>query len=158
MAIIIEDFCTGLNIPLSIVGHCDSGGRVQLRNYILFQDTNKNRKYNLAEMRAGGCNRDGFALGYCIKNLLEREEENKLMIIISDGRPNSTGYSGALAEKDLQSIKTEFERKGGRLIAAAIGDDRNTIKRIYGNSFLDVTDINNLPIKMASIISRYVQN
>ena len=158
MAIIIEDFCTGLNIPLSIVGHCDNCGRVQLRNYIRFEDMNKNRKYNLAEMRAGGCNRDGFALGYCIKNLLEREEENKLMIIISDGRPNSTGYSGALAEKDLQSIKTEFERKGGRLIAAAIGDDRNTIKRIYGNSFLDVTDINNLPIKMASIISRYVQN
>lgn len=158
MAIIIEDFCTGLNIPLSIVGHCDNCGRVQLRNYILFEDTNKNRKYNLAEMRAGGCNRDGFALGYCIKNLLEREEENKLMIIISDGKPNSIGYSGALAEKDLQSIKTEFERKGGRLIAAAIGDDRNTIKRIYGNSFLDVTDINNLPIKMASIISRYVQN
>ena len=53
MAIIIEDFCTGLNIPLSIVGHCDNGGRVQLRNYILFEDTNKNRKYNLAEMRAG---------------------------------------------------------------------------------------------------------
>lgn len=158
MAIIIEDFCAGLNIPLSIVGHCDSCGKVYLRNYIRFEDMNKNRKYNLAEMRAGGCNRDGFALGYCIKNLLEREEENKLMIIISDGRPNSNGYSGALAEKDLSSMKTEFERKGGRLIAAAIGDDRDTIKRIYGNSFLDVTDINNLPIKMASIISRYVQN
>lgn len=158
MAIIIEDFCAGLNIPLSIVGHCDSCNRVHLRNYIRFEDINKNRKYNLAEMRAGGCNRDGFALSYCVKNLLEREEENKLMIIISDGRPNSTKYSGASAEKDLRSIKTEFERKGGRLIAAAIGDDRDTIKRIYGNSFLDVTDINNLPLKMASIISRYVQN
>lgn len=157
MAIIIEDFCRGLGVPLSIVGHCDSSG-VCLRNYIRFEDENANRKYNLSEMRAGGCNRDGFALRYCINNLLEREEENKLMIIISDGRPNSNYYSGEMAEKDLQEIKKEFERKGGRLIAAAIGSDKDTIKRIYGNSFLDVTDINKLPLKMASLISRYVQD
>lgn len=158
MAILVESFCKSLDIPLSIVGHSDSGDKVQLNNYIRFEDVNPKRKYNLGNMRAGGCNRDGFALKYCIKNLLERDEENKLMIIISDGRPNSRFYSGASAEKDLQNIKNEFERKGGRLIAAAIGDDRDTIKRIYGNSFLDVTDVNKLPLKMASIISKYVQD
>lgn len=157
MAIIIEDFCSGLNIPLSVVGHSDSG-KVIIRNYIRFEDVDKNRKYNLAEMRAGGCNRDGFALKYCVNNLLERDEENKLMIIVSDGRPNSYGYSGQAAENDLKNIKKELERKGGRLIAAAIGEDRDTIKRIYGNSFLDVSDVNNLPLKMASLISRYVQD
>lgn len=157
MAIIIEDFCAGLNIPLSVVGHSDSC-KVIIRNYIRFEDINKNRKYNLAEMRAGGCNRDGFALKYCVDNLLERDEENKLMIIVSDGRPNSNWYSGQAAEEDLKNIKREFERKGGRLIAAAIGEDRDTIKRIYGNSFLDVSDVNNLPLKMASLISRYVQD
>lgn len=158
MAILVESFCKSLDVPLSIVGHSDSGGKVQLNNYIRFEDVNPKRKYNLGKMSAGGCNRDGFALKYCIKNLLERDEENKLMIIISDGRPNSRFYSGASAEKDLQNIKKEFERKGGRLIAAAIGDDRDTIKRIYGNSFLDVTDVNKLPLKMASIISKYVQD
>lgn len=158
MAILVEYFCRELNIPLSVVGHSDSGGEVRLNNYIRFEDVNPKRKYNLTQMRAGGCNRDGFALKYCIKNLLERDEENKLMIIISDGRPNSRNYSGASAENDLKAIKKELERKGGRLIAAAIGDDRDTIKRIYGNSFLDVTDINNLPLKMASIISKYVQD
>lgn len=157
MAIVIESFCRGLNIPLSIVGHSDIGP-VRLNNYIRFEDESKNRKYNLAYMRAGGCNRDGFALGYCIKNLLERDEENKLMIIISDGRPNSNNYSGSEAEADLRNIKKTFEKKGGRLIATAIGEDKDTIKRIYGNSFLDITDINNLPIKMASIISKYVQD
>lgn len=157
MAIVIESFCRELNIPLSIVGHSDSY-KVRINNYIRFEDESSNRKYNLANMRAGGCNRDGFALSYCIKNLLERNEENKLMIIISDGRPNSSNYSGKAAEEDLANIKKTFEKKGGRLIATAIGEDKDTIKRIYGNSFLDITDINNLPIKMASIISKYVQN
>ena len=156
MAIIIEDFCRNLGIPLSVVGHCDSG-KVIIKNYVSFEDNNQNRKYKLINIGAGGCNRDGFALGYCVKNLLERDEENKLLILVSDGKPNSEKYHGYSAEKDLSNLKKEFERKGGRLIAAAIGEDKDIISRIYGNSFLDVTDINNLPIKMIKLIAQYVQ-
>lgn len=158
MAIVIENFCSGLNIPLAITGHMDGMNGVNLTNFIRFEDNSKSRKYNLAQLKSGGCNRDGFALKYCVDNLMLRPEENKLMILISDGRPNSNKYSGKLAEQDLAEIKKIFERKGGRLIAAAIGDDKEIISRIYGNSFLDISDLEKLPMKMVSIISKYLQS
>lgn len=156
-AIIIEDFCAGLGVPIAITGHRDSGG-CKIDEFIRFDDNRKERKYNLANLSAGGCNRDGLALRYCIKNLLERDEENKLMIIISDGRPNSNGYYGNEAARDLYSAKREFEKKGGKLIAAAIGDDKDTIQKIYKDSFLDITDLNTLPMKMVKLISRYLKD
>jgi uncharacterized protein YegL len=154
MAIIIEDFCSALDIPLQISGHCDSDG-CQIYDYIRFDDYNKNRKYRLTQMFSSGCNRDGLALKYCENNILEREEDNKLLIIISDGRPNSQGYYGKVAEDDLYEIKRHFEKNGGRLVAAAIGDDKDTIKRIYKDSFMDITDLSQLPIKMIKVISSY---
>lgn len=156
MSLIIEDFCRGLDIPLSITGHRDSGG-CQIYDFIRFDDNSKNRKYGLLEMTSGGCNRDGLALRYVIQNLLQREEERKLLILISDGRPNSQNYSGRAAEVDLSEAKKEFERKGGRLIAAAIGDDKDIIKRIYQDSFLDISEISQLPLKMIQLITRYLE-
>lgn len=154
MAMLIEDFCAGLNIPVSITGHSENGG-VILDEYVTFEDTSKNRKLKLLNISAGGCNRDGFALRYCMDILDKRPEEKKIMILVSDGLPNSNNYSGASAARDLTSIKNEYQKKGIFLIAAAIDDDKERIRDIYGNSFLDISDITNLPIKMASIISRF---
>ena len=155
MAIVIEDFCRQLNIPLQIVGHRDNQ-TVELDNFIGFQDCDKNRKYKLTRIRAGGCNRDGLALRFCADKLLNVEADKKLLIIISDGLPNSNHYRGKLAEDDLFSAKVEFERRGGRLIAAAIGDDKETIRRIYKDSYLDISDISTLPMKMVSLIAKYL--
>ena len=78
----------------------------------------------------------------------------KLLIIICDGQPNDDGYSGTAAEADLRGIKLEYARKGVRIHAAAIGDDRENIERIYGNGFLDITDLNQLPIILTDLIKR----
>ena len=51
----------------------------------------------------------------------------------------------------------EYQRKGILFIAAAIGDDKQNIERIYGNSFLDITDLSQLPIKLTSIIKKHLQ-
>lgn len=157
MAILIEDFCRGLHVPVAISGHSDVGGKEVLRNYICFEDTSNNRMYSLTHMASGGCNRDGLALRHCIRNLAERDEEVKLMIVISDGRPNSQNYWGSDAENDLFQCKKEVERMGGLLIAASIGEDKDTLKRIYKDSFLDISDLNSLPIKMVKLISGFIR-
>lgn len=156
MAMIIEDFCRQLNIPIQIVGHRDISGKVEIDNFIGFNDFGKNRKYKLTSIRSGGCNRDGLALRYCMDKLLSVDADKKLLILISDGAPNSREYCGKSAERDLISAKTDFERRGGKLIAAAIGTDKETIKRIYKDSFLDISDIETLPVKMVSLLTRYL--
>ena len=54
----------------------------------------------------------------------------------------------------LRGIRLEDRRKGVKSFAAAIGDDRDRIERIYGSGFLDITDLNQLPIMLTNLISR----
>lgn len=102
-------------------------------------------------------NRDGAALRFTAEQLSKRPEEVKLLIIVSDGQPAASGYSGTASEEDLRGIKQEYQKKGILLVAAAIGDDKVKIERIYGDSFLDIIDLNQLPTKLTAAVKRHIQ-
>ena len=74
-----------------------------------------------------------------------------------NGQPADTGYYGTSAEEDLRGIKQEYTRKKILFAAAAIGDDKPSIERIYGDSFLDITDLNQLPIKLTTLVKRHIR-
>ena len=78
-------------------------------------------------------------------------------MLVSDGQPADSGYGGSAAEEDLRGIKQEYQRKGILFVAAAIGSDKENIKRIYGDSFLDITDLNQLPTKLTSVVKRHIR-
>ena len=157
-AIILYDFCQNLNIPIMVYGH-STGWRtgVDLYSYAEFDSFDKNDKYRLMDISARGSNRDGAALRYVAEQLSKREEEVRILILISDGQPADSGYSGTAAEEDLRGIKQEYRRKGLLFVAAAIGDDKQNIERIYGDSFLDITDLNQLPVKLTAVIKRFMR-
>ena len=106
---------------------------------------------------ARGSNRDGAALRFVAEQLSKRPEEIKILFLVSDGQPAASGYHGTAAEEDLRGIKHEYGRKGVLLIAAAIGDDKESIERIYGDSFMDITDLEQLPAKLTSVIKRHIR-
>ena len=156
-AIIIQNFCEQLNIPIAIYGHSTGSYECELYSYIEFDTYTKKDKYRLTDIGARGCNRDGAALRYTAERLMTRPEEAKLLILVSDGQPNgSGGYWGAEAEADLRGIQKEYTKKGVCFCAAAIGDDKEIIKGIYGDSFLDISDLNQLPVKLVKVLSRYL--
>lgn len=154
-AIILHDFCKGLQIPVSIYGHTEKSA-VHLYSYVEFDSLDQQDCYRLMDMCARSCNRDGAALRYVAEHLLERPEETKILILISDGQPNGYGYGGTEAEADLRAIKQEYRNKGIILFAAAIGSDKDRIKRIYKDGFLDITDLNRLPKLLPTLISQYI--
>ena len=157
-AIILYDFCQALNIPVMVYGHSTSWSRgVDLYSYAEFDAIDKNDKYRMMDISARGSNRDGAALRYVAEQLSKREEEVRILILVSDGQPADTGYSGTAAEEDLRGIKQEYKRKGLLFVAAAIGDDKQNIERIYGDSFLDITDLNQLPMKLTAVIKRFMR-
>ena len=102
-------------------------------------------------------NRDGAALRFVAEHLCTRPELQKLLILISDGQPADYGYSGTEAEADLRGIKKEYEKRDVILFAAAIGSDKERIKRIYGDGFLDITDLNKLPKLLPQLITQYIE-
>lgn len=157
-AIILYDFCQAMNIPIMVYGHSTSWSRgVDLYSYAEFDAIDKNDKYRMMDISARGSNRDGAALRYVAEQLAKRDEEVRILILVSDGQPADTGYSGTAAEEDLRGIKHEYKRKGLLFVAAAIGDDKQNIERIYGDSFLDITDLNQLPMKLTAVIKRFMR-
>lgn len=156
-AIILYDFCQALRIPVMVYGHSTGGSGVELYSYSEFDAIDREDKYRLVDISARGSNRDGAALRFVAERLSHRTEELKLLILVSDGQPAHTGYYGTEAEADLRGIQQEYRRKGILFVAAAIGDDKENIERIYGDSFLDITDLNQLPVKLTQVVKRFLR-
>ena len=157
-AIILYDFCQELDIPIMVYGHSTGYSTgVDLYSYAEFESFDRDDKYRMMDISARGSNRDGAALRFVAEQLSKRTEEIRLLILISDGQPADWGYSGTAAEEDLRGIKQEYRRKGIVFVAAAIGDDKENIERIYGDSFMDISDLNQLPVKLAATLKRYIR-
>ena len=156
-AIILYDFCRALNIPIMVYGHSTGGGDVELFSYAEFESIDQNDKYRMMDISARSSNRDGAALRFVAEQLSKRPEEIKILILVSDGQPAAPGYYGSAAEEDLRGIKLEYRRKGILFIAAAIGDDKPSIERIYGESYMDITDLNQLPVKLTNVVKRHIR-
>ena len=107
--------------------------------------------------RARNNNRDGAPMRYVAEQLVARPEQVKILILVSDGQPADYGYMGTAAEEDLRGIRKEYQRKGVLFVAAAIGDDKQNIERIYGDSFMDITDLQQLPVKLTSVVKRHIR-
>ena len=159
-AIIMQDFCESLHIPIMIYGHTTDWHYVEgvdLFSYAEFDAIDRMDKYRLMDISARGANRDGCALQYVVEQLSKRPEDAKLLILVSDGQPNDWGYEGAAAEEDLQSIKESCRKRGIHLIAAAIGNDKPQIERIYGESFLDITNLEELSVRLTEMVKRFLR-
>lgn len=151
--IIIYDFCHAMGIPLLIMGHTEDDD-VELYAYTDFRSRDANDRYRLMDISARDGNRDGAALRYVAERLMQQPEKTKLLLLISDGQPAGNGYHGTEAEADLRGIKKEFTNKGMIFVAAAIGADKENIERIYGDAYLDITDLNKLPYLLVKRIER----
>lgn len=156
-SIILHDFCRGLGIPVAIYGHTEIHD-VELYAYAEFDSIDNKDQYRLMDMSARSGNRDGAALRYVAERLMTRPEAIKLLIIISDGQPAAEDYYGTEAEADLRGIKKEYSAKGIRIFAAAIGDDKPNIQRIYGDGFLDISNLEKLPVNLGKLIIQQIKD
>ena len=155
-AIILYDFCQSLGIPVMVYGHSTDTG-VALYSYAEFDSIDKLDRYRMMDISARGSNRDGAALRFVAEQLAKRPEDIRLLILVSDGQPADSGYYGTAAEEDLRGIKTEYRRKGICFIAAAIGEDKESIERIYGDAYMDISDLHTLPITLTNVVKRFIR-
>jgi nitric oxide reductase activation protein len=157
-AILIERFASELNIPIMVAGH-DVECCVNIRIFTDFLSaTPEKDRYSLASITDGGCNRDGLAINICADLLSKRPEKTKLMVVISDGAPADSGYSGKAARDDIASIVKKYRRNGMMIYGAAIDQDRKHIQEIYGNDFLNIEDLRSLPKTLVRLVKRNMTN
>lgn len=154
-------FCRRLDIPVMVYGHSEhiSGYReiVDIYSYADFDSEDGQDYLRIAEMVTHDQNRDGAALRLAGNCLLKREEEVRLLILISDGLPNAYNYYGETARDDLKEIKRNLEKQGIQLFAAAIGEDKENIEEIYGDGFLNISDLKMMPMKLGKLLTQYIR-
>ena len=156
-AITLYDFCSSLKIPIGVFGHQSSCGRVVINDYAEFQSIDKDDKYRLMDISAGSSNRDGYALRYVVERMAKIEADIKLLIVISDGQPADSGYYGAGACEDIAWVVKNAKKRQIITIAAAIGDDKDTIESIYRDNFLDISNLEDLPMKLTNLVKKYIK-
>ncbi|WP_202709358.1 AAA family ATPase [Sporosalibacterium faouarense] len=160
-AVALYEFCTGCGIPIMVYG--DTADRSKLEQmsinaYVDFESKDADEKYTLMNIQARSNNRDGMALRIISDRLLNAPQKTKLIISISDGQPKAMpDYTGEKADYDMKNTLQEFRRKGIQFLAAAIGQDKEAIRKLYGAEFtLDMTDLKQLPSRLVQIITRFL--
>lgn len=160
-AIAIAEFAKRVNIPLMINGDtADVSARekTSIFSYKEFTDSFQWLDDKLVTMKPRQNNRDGAVLRVVADKLNQQMATTKLLLNISDGQPKALpDYTGKKAKEDIQEVIKEYDRQGIIFIAAAIGQDKEEIKEIYGESrFLDITDLQEFPKQMIQLITRYL--
>ena len=136
-----------------------------------FRDYNDNvRKCeDIFEYYCSGNNRDGLAIKATCDGLLEREEENKILIVLSDGKPNDVkigkdssrsirgemSYKGIVGIKDTAMEVRKARKRGIMVLGVFTGKeiDLEAEKKIYGKDFIYIKDIQ----RFSGIVSTYLK-
>ena len=160
-AVAVYEFCTACKIPLLIYGDTADRSpieRMSMYSYIDWEEPQLNDKYSLMTIQSHSNNRDGMALRILAEKLVKMSQTTKLLISISDGQPKAMpDYTGKAAIGNMKQIISEYSRKGILFLAAAIGQDKDTISDIYGQErFLDMSNLRQMPVQLIRIISRFL--
>lgn len=159
--LVMYTFCRNLGIPVMLYGHTthDMGYTevVDIYSFADFDSVDNQDYLRIMSVSTYDCNRDGVALRFVGQKLLNRPEDIKILLMISDGQPYAQGYKGEIAKADLQEAKYSLEKRGVKLFSAAIGDDRKMIEEIYKDGFLNIADFNTMPVKLAGLIARFIR-
>ena len=136
-----------------------------------FRDYNDNVKKceDIFEYYCAGNNRDGLAIKATCDGLLERDEENKILIVLSDGRPNDVkigkdssrsirgemSYKGVVGIKDTATEVRRARKQGIMVLGVFTGkeEDLEVEKKIYGKDFIYIKDIQ----RFSDIVTTYLK-
>lgn len=163
-AYITYEFCRKLGIPVFVCGHTTNDSKVQLELFADEHSIDGRDGMRIFDMHAQERNRDGYALRYGLNKLYNIPANDRILLVISDGRPNHDGYGLQSGKDDCQKCVTEFLKKGVLTITAAIGDPQG-VKYVYKDGvsdrnsakFMDITDLKKLPKAFIKIIKEHLE-
>lgn len=157
-SILLDDILSKFRIPYMIAGHhVVHNNDCTIEVLEDFDEIEKNARYRLGLLTADGSNRDGAAIAYCAERLLDRAEKQKVLIVISDGWPTNTGFHQNVDSiDDTRLTVDEYLKKGVTIFGAVIDGDVDSIRQIYGDKTMDLTDLAALPKVLSALVRRYV--
>lgn len=166
---IISEALSNIGIPHQVVGFCTFWDYTIMRRFRSYDD-DRNMNQRLFEFMASSNNRDGLAIRATYDSLMKREEQNKVLIVLSDGRPNDQKvnrpgsrnpkmYSGEFAVRD-----TAFEVRRARALGISVlgvfageDEDLGAEKKIFGKDFAFIRHIGNFSNVVGTYLKRQIE-
>ncbi|WP_101773169.1 vWA domain-containing protein [Peptostreptococcus faecalis] len=156
-AYVIAEALSSLNIPTRVIGFCNFFNYLVLTQYRDYNDSvSANRK--IFNYKASGSNRDGLAIKLISNQMDSIEYENKVLIVLSDGKPNDKidlgasgfikvdgdDYEGEIAVKDTAQEVFNLKLRDKHILGVFTGEENDLEyeKRIYGKDFAYIKNIN----------------
>lgn len=163
-AYIIMEALTQMGIPLRVMSYCTFWNHTILHRFREYDDgIAVNDK--IFEFVTSSNNRDGLAIRAAAHGLLERPEEQKIMIILSDGRPydvvvnrpnvrNPKPYMGDYGARDTGLEVRRLRNLGVSVLGVFVGEEQDleAEKKIFGKDFAYTRDITNF----SKIVGNYM--
>lgn len=110
----------------------------------------------ISSLSPGYYTRMGAAIRYATENLEKETTETKLLLLLSDGKPNDIDiYEGRYGIEDTKHSVHEAFKKGIRVFCVTIDDeDNNYLPYIFGNSnYVKIKRATELPDKLPKLYS-----
>ena len=163
-AYILTKALSNVGIAHRVTGFCTFWDYTVLQQYRDYDDPPEADSGILA-FNTGSNNRDGLALRAAAGDLLAREEEKKILLFLSDGRPydvianrpnarNPAAYCGDYAIKDTAAEVRGLRNNGVAVLGIFAGEeeDLEAEKKIFGRDFAYIRDLNNF----SKVTGRYL--
>lgn len=164
-AFIISEALSNVQIPHRVMSFCTFWDYTVMQRFREY-DAPKSENRKILQYTTSSNNRDGLAVRAAADSLLQREEENKILIVLSDGRPNDVvvnrpnsrnpkPYCGDYAVKDTAQEVRKARNKGVYVLGVFAGkeQDLQAEKRIFGKDFAYIKDIRNF----SNVVGQYLQ-
>ena len=161
---IISEALSNAQIPHRVMSFCTFWDYTILHRFRDYDDDRK-ANANLFEYNTSSNNRDGLAIKAAGYELLQRDEEKKIMIILSDGKPydvivnrpnarNPQPYQGKYAVRDTGFEVRKLRNMGVSVLGVFAGEEKDlaTEKKIFGKDFAYIREITNF----SKIVGRYL--
>ena len=163
-AYIISEALSNVDIPYRVMSFCTFWDYTIMHRFRRYDDP-RSENDNIFNYVTSSNNRDGLAIRTAGYDLLQREEEKKIMIILSDGRPydviinrpnakNPEPYQGKAAIADTATEVRRLRNLDVSVLGVFAGEDKDlaTEKKIFGKDFAYIRDIANF----SKIVGRYL--
>ena len=167
-AYIISKALTIANIPNRVTGFSSFMDYTILKRFKDYDDKEASCE-NIFEYFCAGNNRDGLAIKSVCHNLKQRSEENKILIVLSDGKPNDVkigkdrekilkgemAYKGIVGVKDTAKEVRKARQNNIMVLGVFTGkeDSLEAERLIYGKDFIYTKNID----RFSDIVSMYLK-
>lgn len=163
-AYIISEALSNVEIPHRVMSFCTFWDYTILHRFREYDDP-RSANENIFNYVTSSNNRDGLAIKTAGYGLLAREEEKKILIVLSDGKPydvlvnrpnarNPKPYQGKEAIADTATEIRRLRNLDVSVLGVFAGEEKNlaTEKKIFGKDFAYIRNIKNF----SKIVGRYL--